>query len=366
MMTLRQNRISIFIICVILISLGLVMVYNSTALMAYEYYGSSAYFFQRHLVFILVGLVISFFIMLLDIETLKRFSKPCVICSICLLILVLIPSLGRRVSGAQRWFHLVFFNFQPSEFVKVAIILYLADFMSRKREKIKSLTYGFLPPMLVVLLCFGLILLQPDLGTAVLIFAVAIFMLFAGGARIKYIFSSVLLAVPAFTYLIINKPYRVRRIISFINPWKHKADAGYQLVQSLIALGSGGLFGVGLGGGQQKLYYLPAAHTDFIFSIIGEELGFLGAGAVILLFAMFIFFAALIAFQVRSSFSKLLILGVVSLISLQAIVHIGTSTGFLPTKGLPLPFLSYGGSSLVFNMAAVALLLNVSREKERI
>lgn len=364
MLTVRQCRISIFVITITLIAVGLVMVYNSTAIKADEYYGSHSYFFKRHALSIFIGLILSLFVMSLEAETLRKYSRPIILFGILLLIMVLVPSLGKKVSGARRWFSSGPLNFQPAEFVKVAIILYLADFLSRKSFEIKNFTRSFLPAIIVIFICVGLILIQPDLGTAILIFTIAVIMLFIAGAKIKHLLSLGILALPAVFYLILLKPYRLRRVTAFLDPWQHSSDSGYQLIQSLIALGSGRFFGVGLGRGEQKLYFLPAAHTDFIFSIIGEELGFIGASAIILIFILFIFFAAIIVIKSDKLYSKLLISGVVSLISLQAIIHIGTSTGSIPTKGLPLPLISYGGSSLVFNMIAIALLLNVSRERE--
>jgi cell division protein FtsW len=283
--------------------------------------------------------------------------------AIILLVLVLMPHVGRRAGGAQRWFHLGFFDFQPSELAKLAIILYLADYLVRKDYKINYFHTGFLPAIIVICFVAGLILMQPDLGTAVLLITVSLLMLFAGGARWLHVSLLATAALPVVSYLIFFKPYRMRRVVAFLNPWAHKADEGYQLIQSLIALGSGGLLGVGLGQGQQKLFYLPAAHTDFIFSIIGEELGFAGAFSLIMLYVIFIIFSGMIAMNLKDIFARYVIFGVVCLIGLQVVVHIGSSTGFLPTKGLPLPFISYGGSALFFNMIAVALLLNVSRDR---
>ncbi len=363
MLSIRFCRVAIFVICAILISFGLIMVYNSTAVRAYEYYGNASYYLLRHFISILVGITICFILMLVDIKSLQKWAKPAMFLAIIMLILVLVPHIGRRAGGAQRWFHLGFFNFQPSEFAKLVTVLYLADYLVRKNYKISYFFCGFLPAIMVICLVAGLILLQPDLGTAVLLLTVSLFMLFVGGARWFHVSFLGLAALPVVGYLIFFKPYRLRRVIGFINPWKHKADEGYQLIQSLIALGSGGFLGVGLGRGQQKLFYLPAAHTDFIFSIIGEEFGFAGAFSLIALYIMFIVFSGIIALNLKNMFARYVIFGVVCLIGLQVVVHIGSSTGFLPTKGLPLPFISYGGSALVFNMIAIALLLNVSRNR---
>ncbi len=364
MFQLRKYRLSILIVVLILIAIGLVMVYDATAIRAYEYYGDSFYFLKRHLFFLFLGLLSSLIVMSIDTDTLRKFSKIIMFSALFLLVLVLMPSVGKEVGGARRWFGLGVFNFQPSEFAKVALVLYLAEFLSRKVYEIKGFTLVLIPALLITAICVGLIFLEPDLGTGLLIFSVAIFMIYIGGVRVTHLLSFLILTIPIVSYLIITKPYRLRRIIAFLDPWQHQLDLSYQLVQSLIALGSGQFFGVGLGRGEQKLYFLPAAHTDFIFSIIGEELGFIGTTGIILLFILFIFFGAKLAFNSYYLFSKLVIFGIIFIISIQALIHIGSCIGLIPTKGLPLPFISYGGSSLVFNMIAVALLLNVSRRRD--
>lgn len=241
------------------------------------------------------------------------------------------------------------------------VIVYVADFLSRKRNKIKSLKEGFLPVMMVLGAVCLLILKQPDLGTAVLIGAVACIMLFVAGARIWHLGALVLMALPAMYFLISRVAYRMRRIQAFLDPWKDQQGAGFQLVQSQIALGSGGILGVGLGQSVQKLYYLPAAHTDFILSIIGEEFGLAGTLSVITLFVLFIWQGARIAKRCEDPFGYFLALGIVVMIALQSIINIGVSIGAFPTKGLPLPFVSYGGSALIVQMICVGLLLNISR-----
>lgn len=365
MSELKRYRILILIIAFLLIAVGIIMVYDATAIKAYEHYGNSLYFLIRYGLFLTIGLIASLLILSFDKKFLQRYSKPVMFIALFLLGLVLMPKVGTEAGGARRWLSYGILNFQPSEFAKLALVLYLASYLSRKGFEIKNFMYGLLPVLMVTFLTVVLILLEPDLGSGVLIFLVAAFMIFVGGMKLLHLVLLGLLSIPAIFYLIVTKPYRMRRIVAFLNPWQHKSDAGYQLVQSLIALGSGRVIGVGLGCGEQKLYYLPAAHTDFIFSIIGEELGFIGTLSIVILYVLFAYFGLKLAFKMHDVFSKLVILGIVILISLQALIHIGSTTGLIPTKGLPLPFVSYGGSSLFFNMIAVAILLNVSRVKKQ-
>ncbi|MBI4975015.1 MAG: putative lipid II flippase FtsW [Candidatus Omnitrophica bacterium] len=323
--------------------------------------GDNFYFLKRHLVYLVIGLAMMFYIMEMRIDTLKKCSKPVVIISIIMLILVLIPHVGRETAGARRWFRLGFVNFQPSEFAKIAVIFYTADVMSRKRGIAKSFLYGYLPPIIVLGLVVGLILLEPDLGTAMAIAAIAFILLFASGVRITHILYSILASLPVLYLLLFSVPYRRKRMLVFLHPWADKRGTGFQIIQSFVALGSGGLLGVGLGQSKQKLFYLPASHTDFIFSIIGEELGFAGASAVVILFILFVWQGMKVVFKSEGRFERLLSLGIVSLIALEAIINIGVTVGALPTKGLPLPFISYGGSALIFHLAAIGLLLNVAK-----
>jgi len=284
--------------------------------------------------------------------------------SIILLVLVLIPHIGREAAGARRWFRIGPINFQPSELAKIAILVYLADLLTRKEKVIRSFLYGYLPPVLALGFVLGLVLLEPDLGTAIAISAIGLLMLFVSGVRPLYIFASIMASIPALYILLFRVPYRRKRMMIFLNPWSDKRGAGFQIIQSFIALGSGGIFGVGLGQSRQKLFYLPASHTDFIFSIIGEELGFIGAASVVVLFILFVWEGMKITFRAEGQFERLLSMSLVCLIALEAIINIGVTAGVLPTKGLPLPFISYGGTSLVFHLTAVGLLLNIAKSSE--
>ena len=361
---MRSARNSIFLIVATLSAIGVVMVYSASAIYAEEKMGDSLYFLKRHLIYLVIGLGMMVLAMGVNINTLKRLSKPMIVSAILLLVLVLVPHIGRETAGARRWFKWGPFNFQPSEFAKVAVIIYIADIMSRKEGSVKSFLYGYLPPIMVLGIVAGLILFEPDLGTAIAISIITILMLFVSGARTTHIVASILASLPALYVLMFSVPYRRKRIMAFLNPWADKRGISFQIIQSFVALGSGGLFGVGLGQSRQKLFYLPASHTDFIFSIIGEELGFIGTASVVVLFILFIWQGMKVAFKAEGAFERLIALGVVSQIALEAIINIGVSTGALPTKGLPLPFISYGGSGLIFHFMAIGLLLNVAKACE--
>ncbi|HNV24164.1 MAG TPA: putative lipid II flippase FtsW [Candidatus Omnitrophota bacterium] len=358
---MKNLRTSLAIMVLCLISFGIVMIYSASGIFALKELKDSMYFLNRHLIFLFIGGILTIVMMSFDYRELKRWIKPLLILSIILLVLVLIPGIGKASSGARRWFKIGFFSFQPSEFVKLVVLIYMADFLSRKQAKVSDLWRGFLPPFFVMGVICLLVVKQPDLGNAVLIASSIFVMLFIAGTRISYLGAIVMMAIPALYFLITKVAYRMKRIISFIDPWKDSLGVGFQLTQSQIALGAGGLWGVGLGHSTQKLFYLPAAHTDFIFSIIGEELGLLGTLIVIFLFMGFIWQGARIAKRTTDSFGYFLATGIVAMLGMQAVVNIGVSIGALPTKGLPLPFISYGGSALIFNMMAVGILLNISR-----
>ncbi|MFH0826675.1 MAG: putative lipid II flippase FtsW [Candidatus Omnitrophota bacterium] len=360
----RSIRINLFTVTVILICIGIVMIYSSSSIYALERYKDSFFFLKRHLSFLLIGVLLTFFVMSLDYRKLKDYAKPLLLISLLLLVLVLIPGLGREVSGARRWFRYKFISFQPSELASLSMIIYMADFISRKGHEIKDLLKGFVPALSVLGFMALLILMQPDLGTTLAIVAVGLIMLFIAGVRLSYLFSMLMASVPLLYLLIFSVPYRRMRILAFLNPWMDPKGSGFQIIQSQIALGSGGLFGVGLGHSRQKLFYLPAAHTDFIFSIIGEELGFLGTLGVLLLFMIFIQQALKIIKNANDRFGCFLAMGLVLMLVLKASINIGVSCGLLPTKGLPLPFISYGGSSFIFDMISVGLLVNIGRSGE--
>lgn len=340
------------------------MVFSSSSVYAMRVLGSSTYFLHRHLLFLFMGIILMGVVMTVDYRELQKYAKPLLMITVILLALVLIPGLGWESNGARRWLKIGMFNIQPSEFAKIAMLIYVSDFLSRKRSQLRDFFNGFVPMMMVLGVVCLLILKQPDMGTAVFIAVISLLMMFIAGADARHVGVLILAALPVVYLLIAHVPYRLARIMAFLDPWRDSRGIGFQLTQSQIALGSGGLWGVGLGQSRQKLFYLPAAHTDFIFSIIGEELGLIGTMAVIILFIFFIWQGARIVKRTTDSFGYFLSLGVVLMIGLQAVINVGVSIGALPTKGLPLPFISYGGSALMANLIAVGLLLNVSRTQE--
>lgn len=360
---MREVRLRLFVVTVILLGIGAVMIYSASFAFAYDVYGDSAYYLKRHLLYILFGLLLAIPIMSVDYAKLKRFIKPCLLLSILLLTAVFIPGVGKAVGGARRWISLGPINFQPSEIAKMTLVFYAADVLSRKQSEMESFVYGFLPLMFVLGLCVVLVLAEPDLGTAIALAVLIILMAFVAGVNVKQLALTMSPGVVAVAALIMMKPYRIKRITTFLNPWQDPKGAGFQIIQSFIALGSGGIFGVGLAHSKQKLFYLPEAHTDFIFSIIGEELGLLGTLSIVALYVIFIWLGFKIAYSARDLFGQFLAFGLVSMIALQATINIAAVTGSIPTKGLPLPFISYGGTSLVYNMASVGFLLNIARHR---
>jgi len=360
-MVMRMVRINLFMVTVILISIGVVMIYSASGIYAAERYKDSLFFLKRHISFIVVGSALALGIMLSDYNYLRRFAKPMVAAALVLLVLVLIPHIGREVAGARRWFRFRFLSFQPSEFANLALVVYIADFICRKEAKIKSLFKGLFPAVAVLGVTALLILLQPDLGTTIALAAVVFIMLFVAGVPWRYLLFIFLGAGLMLYVLIVSEPYRMRRITAFLNPWADPRGSGFQIIQSQIAMGSGGIFGVGLGHSMQKLFYLPAAHTDFIFSIIGEELGLIGTLAVIAAFGVFAYAGMRIALDSRDPFGKLLAGGLTSMIVVQALMNMAAVTGLMPITGIPLPLVSAGGSSLTLTLACIGLILAVAR-----
>ncbi|MBA2123683.1 putative lipid II flippase FtsW [bacterium Unc6] len=359
---MRNSRLSLFFSVLILTCIGIVMVYSASSLFALERFGDGEFFLKRHILFFIVGLILMFFVMSIDYVKLRKWTKPLLFLTILLLLLVLIPGIGHEIRGARRWFVIGPFSFQPSEFAKITLILYLAEVLSRKQPKINSFSEGFLPPMLILGLCTGLIIIGPDLGTSVIIIFIASIMFYVAGIRMVHIVPMVIGSIPVVIAFIIHKAYRIERVLTFINPWRDPLGVGYQPIQSLIAIGSGGFFGKGLGDSYQKLYFLPEAHTDFIFSIIAEELGFIGAAVILFLYLSVLFHSARIAFKSNDLFGHLIVIGIISKLAIEIGINIAVSLALLPTKGLVLPFLSYGGSALVCNLVLIGIVLNVGKD----
>ncbi len=358
---MRSARRGLLIVTAILLAFGVVMVYSSSAIYARDTYGDATYFLKRHLIYLVLGLLCAGFILAMDPKQIRRWSKPFMVLVLLMLAAVLVPGIGHKVSGARRWFRFGGFSLQPSELAQMGIILYFADVLTRKRGMLRDFFQGVLPALMVLGATVVLVLAEPDLGTSVAIAVVAILMLLLAEVRWKFILPMFLAAVPVGVLLVLMKPYRVRRVLAYLNPWADPEGAGFQLIQSLVALGSGGLLGLGLGESRQKLFYLPAAHTDFIFSVIGEELGLVGAIGTLILLGLLCWYGIRMAASCSDPFGFLTGMGIVLMIAFETLVHVGVTTGAIPTKGLPLPFISYGGSSLMVNLISIAVLLNVAR-----
>ena len=362
-MTPRHLRQLLLVVITLLLGIGIVAVYSSSAMASEATYGDSIRFVAHHVIAIGCGLILAVACLAVPYERLRQSAKWLLLASIVLLILVQL--IGEEVGGATRWFHLGHWSLQPSEFAQVALILYLADLLARRTERLQDFWRGLLPPLMATGITAGLVLIQPDLGTTIVMGAVAFLLLGVAKARWQHLVILMALAAVVLVFLVGGAEYRRRRILAFLDPWKDPRGVGYQIVQSYLAMASGGLAGVGIGGSLQKLFFLPGAHTDFIFAIIGEELGLLGATVVIGLFALFVTCGIRIAIAAQDLFSKYLVCGLVAMIGLEAVVNIAVVIGMLPTKGLPLPLISYGGSSMVMNLVACALIFNASRYGER-
>ncbi|MBH0195475.1 MAG: putative lipid II flippase FtsW [Nitrospira sp.] len=355
---------SLLIITIVLALVGLVMVFSASAVVAGNRFQDPGYFLKRQLAWLAFGCLLLHLASHIDYVWWKRLSIPLLGLTVVLLVMVLIPSLGVSAKGARRWLRLGPISVQPAEIAKLVAVMYLAAYLAKKEDRLTGFMSGLAPALLVIGALGGLVLLEPDLGTVVVMGSVAIGLLFLGGARLSHLLSLGLCAVPAVLVLVLSSSYRRQRLMTFLAPWKDASDAGFQITQSFLAFGSGGLFGVGLGEGKQKLFFLPEAHTDFVLALVGEELGLIGTGVIILLFALFTIRGFQVAARARMPFGRYLGMGITLLIGVQALINACVVTGLVPTKGLTLPFVSYGGSSLVTCMFGVGILLNISRDRQ--
>jgi len=353
--------ILLFLVTITLTGIGILMIYSASAIFAKEHTGDSYYFFKRQICWVSLGLIGLFCTWRLNYHFLQRKSKFLFLLSLFLISLTLIPGLGYKISGATRWLKIGFLTFQPSELVRIAFVIYLTDFIVRKKKELESFFKGFIPSLVFFSIIAIILLKQPHLGMVILLGVVTVSILFVGGVRISHLMSLALISIPILYFLIQSAPYRANRLAVFLNPWVDPEHKGYHIIQSLIALGSGGLYGVGLGESKLKLFYLPQSSTDFIFAVIGEEGGFLLTVIVILLFLIFTFAGIKISLSAADSYGSLLAFGITTLIILQSLLNISVVTGVLPTTGMPLPFISFGGSSLLINMIGVGIILNIAK-----
>jgi len=343
-----------------LMCLGLGMVFIASNVMALTNYGDPFYFVKRQGFYGLLGVVTLLWGRRIRYQNYQRWVYPFLALSLICLILVFIPGIGGKVRGAARWIRLGPFTLQPSEFAKLAVVLYLAYSLAHKQQKMKSFTIGFLPHIVISGVFIGLIGIETDFGTALTLAAIVFTMLFVGGTRLTHLLLSLGGVIVLAILAVLKDPKKSNRFLSFLDPWKYGADVGYQLKQSLLAIGSGNLVGLGPGQSRAKLFYLPDAHTDFILSIFSEEMGFLGFLLVLALFTLLVVRGLRLSLKAPDTFGSYLALGLTLVIGLPAAINLGVVSGILPTKGLSLPFLSYGGSSLIASMLAVGILLNIS------
>jgi cell division protein FtsW len=348
-----------------LVLIGVIMVYSSSSVVALTNYNDAGYFMKRQILWTVIGLAIMTVAMHTDRRVLsnQRTVAGLVVITLTLLCLTFAPGVGCEINGARRWLRLGGLTFQPSELAKFVLVLYVSYLVAKKGEGIRDFGHGLLPVLVVTGIFAGLAALQPDFGSAVMITGVAAMLLFAGGASVFHLGGLALASLPMAYLAVAGTAYRLRRIFSFLDPWSDPTGAGHQIIQSFLAFGSGGILGRGLGEGRQKLLFLPERHSDFIYAVIGEELGLIGALAVVSLFGVILWRGVRVALRAGDEFSSLLALGITLLICVQGFVNMAVVTGLLPTKGIVLPFVSYGGSSLVITMAAAGVLLNISREE---
>ena len=350
----------ILIPAILLFCFGLIAIYSASSYLAAREVGDSYFYLKRQLFFGFLGICFLIIAKNIPVSFYGRLVYPALFLSLFLLIMVLIPGVGSKIGGASRWIKLGPFSLQPSELAKLSIAIYIAYSMSKKGPIMSSFTKGFLPHLIVVGSFMCLILMQPDLGTTVIIGCWLMILLFVGGFNILQLLLMGLLSLPVVYWLMSSAKYRADRLTVYLHPWDDPQGLGFQIIHSFLAFGSGGILGVGLGNSKQKLLYLPEPHTDFVLSIIAEELGLVGVLAVIALFAVLIMRGIKISLNAPDLFSSYLALAVSTLIGLQVIINMGVVMGLLPTKGLTLPFLSYGGSSLMVNLIGAGILLSIS------
>lgn len=360
MYLLRKILPELFITLVLVMTAcGLIMTYSSSVFYAYDVFNAPLYFFHRSLVWGVLGICAAGVMRVVHYQTVQKYSFPILLGVTILLLLTLVPGIGHRVNNASRWIRVAGLTFQPSEAAKYAIVLYVAHYISLTQRHTHHFMRAIGVPLAIIAVPLGLILIGPDLGTPIVILCTVCILFYIGGARISHLIMLGAAAVPIGVYFILRFPYRVERFLTFLHPERDPLGAGFQIRQSLIAISSGRIHGVGLGRSLQKIHYLPEAHTDFVFAILGEEHGFVGAAGVLILFLIFLYIVYLISRHVHDVFGHLVVCGFMILIGLQAVINIGVVTGCLPTKGLALPFISYGGSSLVMTLAACGMILNI-------
>lgn len=348
----------------VLVCMGLLMIYSASAVVAGDRFTSDFYFLKRQLGYLMAGLLVMGICQRTDYHLLQKLVYPILLGAVILIGLSYIPGFRSVASGAARWVKIGFVRFQPSEFAKLAVIIFMAYSLAKKKDRVQSFGVGVLPHLIIGGTVIVAVLGQKDLGGALVIAALMGIMMFVSGVRLTYLVSLVLLSLPVLYMAVASQSYRRKRILAFLNPWSDRYGSGFQIIQSLVSFHEGGFTGKGLGAGQQKLFYLPEAHTDFIGAVIGEELGLLGVIFVVCLYVAFCCRGYKIAWNAPDLFGRYLAIGITSFVAVQAIGNLGVVMGMFPSKGMVLPFISYGGSALVVLMASVGILLNVSKHKD--
>lgn len=358
---MKKNPDYVFLILVsLLLIIGTLMVFSSSPALGLKM-GDSFYYLKRHLFYIVLGLFGFFFALNLKIANLKKWAFPLLILSILLLLALYIPGVGKTLGGATRWLDLVIISFQPSELAKFAVVLFFAQVLANKKDNIRNFFTGLLPLLLVLGVVAGIIIKQPDMGTALSLLGAVFIMFFAAGAQLSHLGGLLLVGAFGILVLSVTSPYRMRRLLGYLDPWSDPLNVGFHIIQSLLAVGSGGLMGLGLGNSRQKFFYLPQQYADFIFAVYCEELGFIGAAVLLLLFVGFFWRGIKIAFEAHDDFSYLFAIGLIGLFAVQTFLNLSVVLGLVPTTGIPLPFISYGGTAMIVNLFSIGLLANISR-----
>lgn len=356
---LRSDMQSFLGITFALVVIGFLFIYSASSVYALERFGTSHYYVQRQCIGLGLGLLVLLLMRMVSLDFLEMVTPLVFFTTLLLTTATLVPQLGTTIHGSARWLNLRFVSFQPSELLKLFFVLYIGRFLAKKQEQRFTFSRSYLPFLVIIGIVAGLLLLQPDFGLGVTLAATAFLLLFIAGFPLKHLLLTGVALIPVMGLLIFKYSYRLKRILTFLNPWNDPQGAGFQIIQSLIAIGSGKWWGSGISHSKQKFFYLPMQHTDFIFSIIAEETGFIGSSIIIVLYGLFLYFGLKIACQLKKPFHRFTTLGFTLLLSLQAIINIFVATGLFPTKGIGLPFISYGNSSLVCSCAMIGLILNM-------
>ena len=356
---MKKFNLSLFISVIVLSLFGLIMVYSSSSVWAEYKFSDPFKYVKNQGLFLIIGIIIMYLVSKIDYKKYYKYASKILL--ICFILIVLVLFVGTERNGSKSWFGIGSFGIQPSEFMKLAMIIFTSKYLYNNRKDIGNIKKGVMPILGLTLIIFLLIMLQPDFGTGVILVMGVIGLLFVGGVDLKFFLKIGILGIAGIAGLIIAAPYRLKRILSFLNPWSDPLGSGFQIIQSLYAIGPGGLFGYGFGASRQKHFYLPEPQTDFIFSIISEEFGFMGVLIVSGLFSFIIYKAIQVALKCNDLFGKYLAFGIIFMLGFQAVLNLSVVIGLLPVTGVTLPFLSYGGSSLLITLASMGIILNISR-----